>query len=87
MNRIYDISLELDILFPAADSRKSVLGSLVKKSFKLNISLNMQKNFHNIFFWITRTYLYLIMHFILKLQKSLYPASKKHRCHSHVSLT
>jgi len=28
------------------------------------------------FFWITSTYLYLIMHFILKLQKSLYPAFK-----------
>ena len=43
MNRIYDISLELDILCPKSDSRKLVLGSLVKKSFKLNISLNMQK--------------------------------------------
>ena len=34
MNRIYDISLELDILSPASDSRKLVLGSLVKKIFK-----------------------------------------------------
>ena len=32
--------------------------------------------FYNIFFWIMSTYLYLIMHFILKLQKSLYPAFK-----------
>ena len=43
MNRIYDISLELDILCPESDSSKLVLGSLVKKSVKLNISLNMQK--------------------------------------------
>ena len=43
MNIIYDISLELDILCPESDSRKLVLGSLVKKFFKLNISLNMQK--------------------------------------------
>ena len=43
MNRIYDISLELDILCPESDSSKLVLGSLIKKSFKLNISLNMQK--------------------------------------------
>jgi len=43
MNRIYDISLELDILYPESDSMKLVLGSLVKKSFKRNISLNMQK--------------------------------------------
>ena len=45
INRIYDISLELDILCPESDSRKLVLGSLVKKSFKLNIYLNMQNNF------------------------------------------
>ena len=34
MNRIYDISLELDILCPESDSRKLVLGSLVKKIFE-----------------------------------------------------
>ena len=34
MNRIYDISLELDILWPASDSRKLVLGSLVKEIFE-----------------------------------------------------
>ena len=35
MNRIYDISLELDILCPeSSDSRKLVLGSLVKKIFQ-----------------------------------------------------
>ena len=51
MNRIYDISLELDILCPESDSMKLVLGSLVKKSFKRNISLNMPKIiFYNIFF-------------------------------------
>ena len=32
MNRVYDISLELDILCPESDSRKLVLGSLVKKN-------------------------------------------------------
>ena len=32
MNRIYDITLELDILCPESDSRKLVLGSLVKKN-------------------------------------------------------
>ena len=42
-SRFYDISLELDILCPESDSRKLVLRSLVKKSVKLNISLNMQK--------------------------------------------
>ena len=30
----YDISLELDILCPESDSRKLVLGSLVKKIFE-----------------------------------------------------
>ena len=34
MKIIYDISLELDILCPESDSRKVVLGSLVKKFFK-----------------------------------------------------
>ena len=34
MNRIYDISLEFDILYPESDSRKLVLGSLVKKIFQ-----------------------------------------------------
>ena len=43
MKRIYDISLELDILCPESDSRKLVLGSLFKKSFKTEYTLNMQK--------------------------------------------
>jgi len=34
MNRIYDISLELDILCPESNSRKLVLGSLVTKIFQ-----------------------------------------------------
>ena len=34
MNRIYDISLELDILCPENDSGKLVLGSLVKEIFE-----------------------------------------------------
>ena len=34
VNRIYDISLKLDILWPESDSRKLVLGSLVKKIFQ-----------------------------------------------------
>ena len=34
MNRICDISLELDILCTESDSSKLVLGSLVKKIFK-----------------------------------------------------
>ena len=34
MNRIYDISLDLDILCPWSDCRKLVLGSLVKEIFE-----------------------------------------------------
>ena len=50
MNRIYDISLKLDILCPESDSRKFVLGNLVKRSFKLNLyPLICKNNFHNIF--------------------------------------
>ena len=43
MNRIYDISLELDILCPESDSGKLVLGSLVKEIFETEYILNMQK--------------------------------------------
>jgi len=85
MNRIYDISLELDILCPESDSRKLVRKSLVKKSFKLNISLNMQKIiFHNIF---SESRVHLIMHFILKLHKLLYPAFKHITVVPHVQNT
>jgi len=34
MNKICDISLEFDILCPQSDSRKLVLGSLVKEIFE-----------------------------------------------------
>ena len=34
INRIYDISLKLDILCPESDSGKLVLGSLVKEIFE-----------------------------------------------------
>jgi len=45
MNRIYDILLELDILCPESDSRKLVLGSLVKNLSNWIYPLIFKNNF------------------------------------------